>query len=155
MNTRQPLALAAAVAAALVIPSTGCHRGDKTTPVSETQTQTPARVENRPLTVTGCLRAGEAADTFVLTTGGTDAATYNLVAREGVNLADHVGSQVEVDGILTAQQETASRAETPADTDKGKKATGTAGTPSVATVTSVDIRRLEVNAIHHTGKDCR
>lgn len=155
MHRRQPLALAAAIAAALVIPATGCNRGENATPVTDTQTATPVRTANQPMTVTGCLRAGEAADTFVLTTGGTDVATYNLVGREGVNLADHVGHQVEVNGILTAQQETASRAETPAENARKEQATGTSGTPTVATRTNVDIRRLEVNTVRPTGGDCR
>lgn len=55
-------------------------------------------------------------------------------------------------GILTAQQQTASRAQTPA---AGEGATGTSGTPSVATRTTVDIRQLEVNALHPTGGDCK
>lgn len=143
---------ALAVAAALAIAASGCGRADDTTPVSETQTQSPARVTNQPMAVTGCLKAGEAANTFVLTTGGTDVATYNLVAREGVNLADHVGHQVEVNGVLTAQQETASRAQAPAGTGS---ATGTTGTPTVATRTEVDIRQFEVNTIRPTGQDCR
>lgn len=155
MTTRQPFVLAAAIAATLAIPSYGCNRGNKTTPVSETQTQSPTVAVNQPLNVTGCLRAGEAADTFVLTTSGTDVATYNLLAREGVNLADHVGHQVEINGILATQQQTASRAETPAQTDKSRKATGTSGTPTVATETSVDIRQLEVNSVRTTGKECR
>ncbi len=153
MHIRQPFALAAAVAAALVIPSAGCNRGEKTAPVSETQTQSPTVATNQPMTVTGCLRAGEAADTFVLTTSGTDVATYNLVGREGINLADHVGHQVEVNGILVAQQATASRSDAPADSSR---ATGTAGgTPSVATRTTVDIRQFEVNTVRPTGQDCR
>jgi hypothetical protein len=139
------------MAAALVVPSVGCNRGEKTAPVSETQTQSPARAANQPTTVTGCLRAGEAADTFVLTTAGTDVATYNLLGREGVNLADHVGHQVEVNGILTAQQQMTSRAQAPAD----DRATGTSGTPTVATRTNVDIRQLEVNTVRATGQDCK
>jgi hypothetical protein len=103
------------------------------------------------MTVTGCLRAGEAAETFVLTTSGTDVATYNLVGVEGVNLHDHTGKQVEVNGVLVAQQQTASRAAAPAD----DKATGTAGTPSVETRTTVDIRQIEVNSIRRTGGDCK
>ncbi len=152
MNTRRPITLAVAVAAALVIPSYGCNRGESKAPVTETQTQSPERVANQPMTVIGCLRAGEAADTFVLTTSGTDVATYNLIGRDGTNLADHVGNQVEVNGILTAQQQTASRSETPAE---GEKAKGTTGTPTVATRTNVDIRQLEVNSIHRTGQECR
>jgi hypothetical protein len=150
MKIRQPSAVIAALAVAFVVSSAGCSR-DTATPVAETQTQTPARTANQPMTVTGCLRAGEAAETFVLTTSGTDVATYNLVGVEGVNLHDHTGKQVEVNGVLVAQQQTASRAAAPAD----DKATGTAGTPSVETRTTVDIRQIEVNSIRRTGGDCK
>jgi hypothetical protein len=151
MNTRQTLAVAA-MAALVVIPSSGCNRDDPAPPAAQIQTESPTRVTNQPMTVSGCLRAGEAADTYVLTTGGTDVATYALVGREGVNLADHVGRQVEIDGILVAQQETATRTEGPA---RGEKATGTTGTPSVSTRTEVDMRRLEVKGIRPTGQECR
>lgn len=151
MHTRQTLA-AAAMAALVVIPSFGCARDEPAPPAAQIQTESPTRVTNQPMTVTGCLRAGEAANTFVLTTGGTDVATYNLAAREGVNLADHVGRQVEVDGVLVAQQETATRAEGPA---RGETATGTAGTPTVSTRSELDLRRLEVNGVRPTGQECR
>jgi hypothetical protein len=151
MNTRRSVATAA-LAALVMVPSYACSRDEPAPPASQVQTESPTRVTNQPMTVTGCLRAGEAADTFVLTTGGTDVATYNLIGREGVNLADHVGRQVEVNGILLAQKQTATRAEGPA---RGDKPTGTAGTPSVSTRAEVDIRQLEVNTVRSTGQECR
>jgi hypothetical protein len=150
MDLRHSYAATAAFTAILVVPFAGCSR-DKGTPVVETQTQAPVRTENQPMTVTGCLRAGEAGQTFVLTAGGPGAATYNLVGVEGVNLHDHTGKQVEVNGVLVAQQRTASRAAAPA-TDT---ATGTAGTPEVETRTTVDIRQIEVNSIRRAGGDCK
>jgi hypothetical protein len=151
MNMRQWFT-AAALGALVMSPSYGCSREEPVPPAAETQTESPTRVTNQPMTVTGCLRAGEAADTFVLTSGGTDVATYNLVGREGTNLADHVGRQVEVNGTMVAQQETTTRARGAA----GREApTGTAGAPSVSTRAEVDIRQLEVNSVRPTGGDCR
>lgn len=151
MNARYPFAMVAVLIAGLSFGSLGCNRGDGTTPVAESQTTTPERATNQPMTVAGCLRAGEAADTFVLTTGGTDVATYNLVGDEAVNLRDHVGKEIEVEGVLTAQQQTATRAAAPSD----DRATGTSGTPEVETRTSVDIRRLEVRTVRPTPNDCQ
>jgi hypothetical protein len=150
MHKGQPLAMTAVLIAGLSFGASGCKR-DRATPVAESQTTSPERVTNQPMTVAGCLRAGEAADTFVLTTGGTDVATYNLVGDTAVNLRDHVGKQVTVEGILTAQQATAARAATPAP----DRATGTAGTPTVETRTAVDIRRLEVRTVRPTTEDCK
>ena len=150
MQKRHPFAITAVLIAGLSFGASGCNRGDSSTPVAESQTTTPERATNQPMTVAGCLRAGEAADTYVLTTSGTVVATYNLVGDEGVNLRDHVGKQIEVEGVLTAQQETATRAAAPAD----DRATGTTGTPAVETRTAVDIRRLEVRTVRPTANDC-
>jgi hypothetical protein len=151
MHKRHPLAMTAVLIAGLSFGASGCNRGDRSTPVAESQTTTPERATNQPMTVAGCLRAGEAAETYVLTTSGTDTATYNLVGDEAVNLRDHVGKQVTVEGILTAQEETATRAAAPA----ADRATGTSGTPTVETRTAVDIRRLEVRAVRPTTDDCK
>lgn len=150
MNIRHSFVTAAAVAATLSVASLGCNRADDTTPVAETQTQA-ARTTNQPMTVSGCLRAGEAAETFVLITGGTDVATYNLVGDESVNLRDHVGRRVQVDGVLTAQQQTATRAAAPA----ANQPTGTSGTATVETRTALDIRQLEVRSVRPVGEDCK
>lgn len=150
MQTRRPFVATAALAAALSVAVGGCSR-DETAPVAESQATTQARTDKQPVTVTGCLRAGEAAETFVLTSGGPGAATYNLVGVEGVNLLDHTGKLVEVNGVLVAQQQTASRVAAPA----ADKATGTAGTPAVETRTTVDIRQIEVKTVRRTGGDCR
>lgn len=148
MHTRSGLVIAFAAAA---IGASACNREKPATPVAETQTATPVQTGNQPMNVTGCLRAGEAANTFVLTTGGTDVATYILIPREGANLRDHVGHQVEVSGVLTAQQQTGSRATTPAPGG----ATGTTGTPEVSTRTTLNLREIEVNTVKPTGGECR
>lgn len=137
--------------------STACNRGeDKAAPVAQIQTQTPQAGTNAPMTVTGCLRAGEAPGTFVLTTttgsAGEQAATYQLAGREGVDLRSQVGSQIEITGVMTSQQEIASR--TPAAPAAGEKATGTSGTPTVATSTEVAIKQLQVQTVRRVADKC-
>jgi hypothetical protein len=132
--------------------SAACNRGEPVPP-AEVQSQV-AQPANQPIAVRGCLKAGEASDTFVLTAarseGSNETATYVLVGKEGVNLRDHIGRQVEVNGVVRAEQEMASRSGAqPAD-----KATGTAGTPTVQTRTQVELKRLDVSAIKPTGDRC-
>ena len=95
MCIRQPFAVTAALTVALVSPFAGCSR-EKTAPVAETQTQTPVRTDNQPVTVSGCLRAGEAAETFVLTSsapGGTGLLHERLRAVASWSLARTTSSR--------------------------------------------------------------
>ena len=130
-----------------------CNRGDRTPP-AETQTATPMQSTNTPVTVTGCLRAGDASDTFVLTAARTDTseqtATYQLHEYEGVKLAEHVGQQVQVSGVLRAQQEVSTRS----TTQPAGKPTGTSGTPVVSTSTELDIKQLNVTQVRPVGERC-
>ena len=139
----------------LAIASGACNRKQDTRPVSEVQTQT-AQPANQPMTVSGCLKAGEAADTYVLTAartdGAGDTATYQLVGPQAVNMNDHVGRRVEVNGTLIAQQEIASTA-SPLPAEK-ERATGTTGTPTVQTRTEIDIKRLTVASVKPLGDKC-
>jgi hypothetical protein len=133
-----------------------CQRSNKNAPPSaQIQTQTPPQTVNQPLTVTGCLRAGDASDTYVLTTSetkdGTTPATYLLVASNGANLRDNVGNRVEVSGVLSTQQ--AVSTVTP-PTAPQNKPTGTGGTPTVETQTQLDMRRLEVNSLNRVAEHC-
>src|SRR5690606_10457732 len=72
----------------------GCGREEPEVPPAAAQSQSTSETE-RPAMVTGCLRAGDAADTFVLTTSraedGTKPVTYHLTGDPGVNLQDHIG----------------------------------------------------------------
>ena len=134
----------------------GCGRDEAQVPAATSQTAT-SRETNTPTTVTGCLRAGDAANTFVLTTaetaGGARAATYQLTNGSNVNLEEHVGRRVEVSGIVEAQSQIATReASQPAD-----NATGTAGkpgTPTVQTGTQLSIQKMDVKSIRSAGGDC-
>jgi hypothetical protein len=147
-----PLIVFAALAA-------GACNGDQettTTTRPEVQTQT-AQQANMPMTVTGCLKAGDAADMFVLTAaqseGSVETATYQLVGAEGTNLQDHVGRQVQVSGTVQGQQEIATRGTAQATSEEAR---GTAGgaTPTVQTRTEIDIKRISVDSVKPVGDKC-
>lgn len=88
---------------------------------------------------------------FVLMTSGPDAATYQLVADEHIDLREHVGRRVELDGVIRQQQSAQSRATAPAN----DQAVGTAGQPSVSTRTEVDVRQFEVSTVKSVGSECK
>ncbi len=140
---------------AAVISSSACGRSEEPRSVSEAQSQT-SQPANQPMTVAGCLRAGDAADTFVLNASGAEgsqeAATYHLVGAQGVSLSDHVGKRVEVSGMVDAHQAIASRTTALPSTDD--RPTGTTGTPVVETKTEIDIKRVSVNAVKPLGDTC-
>lgn len=131
-----------------------CSREEPAAPPAQSQTQTVQK-PNVPTLVTGCLRAGEATNTFVLTasqaTDGTTPATYQLNGSAGVNLADHVGKRVEVNGVLREQAHIATNESRQPAEDRAK---GTSGTPSVQTATQVSIRQLDVTSVKSAGADC-
>ena len=139
------------VAAALA--AGGCSRDEQAVPPAETQAQS-AQPANQPVAVTGCLKAGEGSDTFVLTAarteGSTETATYVLVGNDAVNLRDHVGHQDAVNGVVRAEREMEARtAAQPAD-----RARGTSGTPAVQTQTEVELKRLDVSGVRRLGDEC-
>ena len=147
--------LTVALACSITFPLVGCSRsGKQTSPPAEVHSQTPVQQVNTPMTATGCLRAGEAADTFVLTTArtteGETTATYQLLGGPSDQLRDQVGRRVEVTGILNTQQEV----ESLSTTERSRRAKGTSGTPTVSTTTSVDVRRLDVQSIRPLGDRC-
>ena len=143
-----PTALTAFVALA------GCSRGEEPTTVSETHSRSAQRT-NQAVTVTGCLKAGSADDTFVLgtarTAGSQDTATYHLDGG-GANLRDHVGERVEVTGTVNAQQEMVSQRTAVAPNED--RPTGTSGTPKVETKTELDIKRLAVTTVKPLNEKC-
>ncbi len=143
----------AALATGLAV--SGCGGSDESTAVSEAQSQT-AQSTNQVVTVAGCLKAGDAENTYVLTAartaGSEDAATYQLEGRAVADLKDRVGERVEVTGTMTAAQEVASR--TTAVPEEGERPTGTSGTPQVVTKTEVDIKRMSVTSVKPLAEDC-
>jgi hypothetical protein len=151
LTTRTSIVTLALFAAATV----ACGRSDETqAPPAQSTTQTTQPL-NRPTTVTGCLRGGDAENTYVLTTtqseNGVNPATYQLAGTAGVNLQDHVGKRIEVSGTLTEQQHVAT---TDSPTTVDDKARGTSGTPTVQTSTQVAVRRLAVTGVKAAGGEC-
>lgn len=147
------IALTGLVAAAAVVAACG---GDPEVPPAQTQTEA-SRTVNAPTTVTGCLRAGDASNTYVLTTAqtvdGTPAATYHLTSTPETDLQAHVGKRVEASGIVDAQSQIATRQPAqPADNASGTA--GTSGTPTVQTGTELAIKRFDVTSIKPVGGEC-
>jgi len=150
----------AVMAAALAAGGAGCSRTDKSgdnkpKPANETQSATATTGTNMTTTVTGCLRAGEASDTYVLTAaqaaGAKDTATYQLVGGSDSDLRGHIGERVQVSGTMTSEQQVASRTPPRAEQDRAK---GTSGTPTVQTETDVQIRRLRVDSVAPQNQKC-
>jgi hypothetical protein len=141
-------------AALVLVTSSACSRQEEAASVpADPTTASQPQQRNQPMTVTGCLRAGEAADTLVLTAaaaeGTSEPATYELVGASA-QLKDHVGDRVEVTGTLESEQDL--RAKTSAtETEKPK---GTTGTPVVETQTKVEIRRLAVATARAVSGEC-
>jgi hypothetical protein len=135
---------------------TACGRDEAQAPPAATETEVSRR-PNTPATVTGCLRAGDAAGTFVLTTSqtadATTPATYHLTGASDVNLQDHIGKRVEVSGVVEAQSQIATR-EAPKPADNATGTAGTSGTPTVQTNTALSVRRLNVTSIKRTDGEC-
>lgn len=131
-----------------------CGGGEPQVPPATSETQA-SRQPNQPTNVTGCLRAGDAADTFVLTTtgGATPPATYHLTGADSVNLRDHVGKRVEVAGIVEAQSQIATR-DAPQPADNATGTAGSPGTPTVQTGTRLNVQRMNVTSLRPTGEDC-
>jgi hypothetical protein len=142
-----------ALAAVLAAGACGGGNDGETRAVADTQTQS-ARPANQPMTVSGCLKAGEAEGTFVLTAarsaGSDQTATYQLTGASGVDLQQHTGNRVEVTGTMKAQQEIASRTTAVPE----EQATGTAGNPKVITATEIEIRQVTVDSVKPLGEKC-
>lgn len=142
----------AAVLAAAV--SVGCGREEQA-PAATVATQTPEQQMSMPTTVTGCLRAGDTADTFVLTAaqaGGEQTATYQLTGANAANLREHIGRRVEVSGMLTGGQSVELRSTTDPATPAPAATTGQQ--PAVSTTTELAVRQLEVREVRPLEGDC-
>jgi hypothetical protein len=140
-------------ALALALTAGACARQDDTAAPPEPATASAPQPSNRPMTVAGCLRPGDAANTFVLTaTGavGTEPATYELVSTSA-DLRPHIGRRVEVSGTLASEQDV----RTPTTAAEQDKAKGTTGTPVVETRNKIEIRRMEVASVRPVEGDCK
>ena len=147
------LVLSAGVAASIA--SGACNRNDEPKAVAESQTQRAERA-NMPVNAVGCLKAGDAEGTFVLTAarteGSADTATYQLVGDQAATLKDHVGHRVQITGTVEAAQELATR--TTAVAKPAEHPTGTAGTPKVETRTEIDLKRVSVATVKPLAEKC-
>jgi hypothetical protein len=157
-STSAVTALLTAALMTSALASGGCNRGaEETMPVAEMQTETPVEHMETPVNVTGCLRAGEAADTFVLTTSRAEEpgrpVTYALNFEPGTtqDVREHVGQQVAIDGVVRAQQ--AVTGYTPS-APAANQPVGTAGEPTVQTTTELAVRQLQVNNLRPLGEAC-
>jgi hypothetical protein len=146
------------LAAAVLLPflAAACGGGAPEVPPATSETSASSQ-PNQPTNVTGCLRAGDAANTFVLTTTatreGTVPATYHLTSADNLNLRDHVGKVVDISGIVAAQSQIATRdAAKPADNATGTA--GSPGTPTVQTGTRLNVQQLNVTNIRPTSESC-
>jgi hypothetical protein len=140
----------------LAISVAGCGREEPEVPPATTQSEATSE-PNTPTTVTGCLRAGDAADTYVLTTsqteGDTRPVTYQLTGDPNLNLQDHVGRRIQVTGIVERQTQVDVR-EAPKSADNTTGTAGSTGTPTVQTGTQLAIQRLNVTSVAPAGGAC-
>ena len=129
-----------------------CGR-EEPAPAATTVTQSPQQEMTVPTTVTGCVRAGETADTFVLTTAqttGGQTATYRLVGTGDLNLREHIGRRVEIQGVVRSGQSVALRS----TTDEVPPASGTGGQkPAVSTSTELELKELQVREVRPVAGD--
>ena len=141
-------------AACVLAACAACDNDPKEVPPLETQTVTPPQATAIPERVQGCLRAGEAGSTFVLTASAADtrldAATYQLLGQPDA-LRPHVGKRVEVTGTIVLEQTAQSRGATMPAEDRAK---GTSGTPTVQSTTEVQVKRLQVSGVTPVSGDC-
>ena len=89
------------------------------------------------LKVTGCLRTGTEANTFMLTNVG-GGGSYELIAASGVNLAPHVGHKIEVTGTSLKPNKAAKMEGEKGAAKKGERAE----------------RHLEVRAVRMIAASC-
>jgi hypothetical protein len=121
------------------------------------------------MTLTGCLKAGADAKTFILTdvsgagaeTSRTEtsqrtapgelartATSYKLTAASNLKLKDHVGHKVEVTGTLTKGM-THSSSTSSSNPSSSTSSTTTSGDPSKG-----DMAKLTVTSIKHVSPSC-
>jgi hypothetical protein len=147
LRTGAAIACAAALAGA-------CERGQ--TPPPEVQTTTGVQPRADAVTVTGCLKSGALAnDTWVViskpSAGETvEPVTYELVGGDSAALREHAGKQVEINGVIQAEQQIASRG-----TTSERPAKGTTGTAKVETRTELSVRQLSVGTVRAIADTCQ
>jgi hypothetical protein len=132
--------LAAAFAVGLAAQTPSPSTPPQTTPQTPPSAASPSsqdRDSAKAVTVTGCLKAGDSSDSFILsdlkwggskgsstgavgTSGSAPAAigsatTLKIVPSGGAKLSEHVGHQVEISGTVGDSDKGSSRSAAPAD----------------------------------------
>jgi hypothetical protein len=148
---RRSFTNAALILGTLTFAAAGCNRHAAG---PETQTTTGVQPRTELTTADGCLRAGLAENTFVLTAPdaapGSETATYQLSpGAQNVNLRDFVGQQVQVSGTLRAEEQVTS-----SGVNAVGKPKGTSGTPTIETSTELTVKQMTVSAVTPTGQRC-
>ena len=140
--------------ACVAVFSGACTRGQ--TPAPEKQTTSGVQPRADAVTITGCLNSGALSnDTWVVISkpsagDTTEPVTYQLVGGDPAALRDHAGKQVEIAGVLQAEQQIASRG-----TASERPAKGTSGTATVETRTDLKVRQLKVDTVRATADKCQ
>jgi hypothetical protein len=140
----------------------------------------PAATEDKAVSVTGCLRAGDQPDTFVLAnvkmdapagekatgTTGTPAIAQNATLRvigapASLDLKPHVGHTVMLTGMFVPQGDpSAGPAGTPPTPPSAPPAPPKGGTPPTATptppapATPSEMQRFNVKSMKHVSEKC-
>ena len=131
--------LAAAFAVGLAAQTPSPSTPPQTTPQTPPSASAPSSDAAKAATVTGCLKAGDSSDSFILsdlkwggskgssagagavgTSGSAPAAigsatTLKIVPGSGAKLSEHVGHQVEITGTVSDKAKSSSSAAAPAD----------------------------------------
>lgn len=143
--------------ALLVAACAACGSKGEEVPPLDTNSVTPPQATALPERVQGCVRAGEADGTFVLTASSLDtrlaAATYQL---EGMpdELRPYVGQRVEVAGTIVSEQTAQSRGLPMTAADAPAGTSGQAPTPTVQSKTTLEIKRLQVASVTPVSGEC-
>jgi hypothetical protein len=141
-----------------------CRRAPEpegTPPAAELQSEALYRTD-RPITVAGCVKAGEAANTFVLTAaraeGAAETRTYQLITVHNLDLRDqlrdHVGEMVQVDGTLSARQAAVTQTIAEPAEAGNDQPPDAVGQPLVQTRTDLQIDNVRVDSVKPLGEAC-
>ena len=127
------------------------------------------------MTLTGCLKAGPDAKTFILTDVGAAGAetsrtetsqgtahgelaraatSYKLTAASNLKLKDHVGHKVEVTGTLGKGMTHSSSSTSSSNPSSTSSSTATSSTTTSADRSEGDMAKLKVTSIKHVSPRC-
>jgi hypothetical protein len=165
------------IAAALIVASTVAAGAQSS---SQPATAAAGQTAGKSASVSGCLAAGPAANTFTLTTAEADlkavgttgvagspeasapkvepkTVIYTLTPRPGVDLTAHVGHTVEVRGMEPRGGQPGTTGQSRNRTTVTEVVAGAHPTPTAQTPARPEIvaRRMNVSAVKMVASDCR